>query len=88
MWWRVREASEAADFLITEWEHRLDRRIGERNRRTVTRYVSLILIAVPVAWVGAGFHLNSTALAGFTAGIGLYAAIDIFRTFVARSRRP
>jgi hypothetical protein len=88
VWWRVREAGDAADFVITEWEHRLDRRIGERNRRTLARYGSLLIIAVPVAWIGAGFHFNSTALAGSLAGISLYAIIDLARTFVTRSRRP
>jgi hypothetical protein len=88
MWWRVREASDAADLVLDEWERRIDRCVGERTRRTLTRYVSLTLIAVPVAWAGAGFRLDATAGAGCLAGICLYAVIDLLRIIVTKYRRP
>jgi hypothetical protein len=79
MWWRMREALDSADLVITGWEARADRAIGRTKRRAVERYVSLVILGIPIAWIGAGLRFDRVAAAGLAVGIALYAVIDVTR---------
>jgi hypothetical protein len=84
MWHR---ALKAADYAVTAWEARVDAAIGRPARRALERYVSLVLLGIPIAWVGAGLRWNGIAFAGLAVGVGLYAVLDASRRAVSAVRR-
>lgn len=83
----LREALSAAEYFVNGLERGLDERIGRSRRQTLARYVGLLSIGVPFAWLVQGLHWTVASTGGLIAGIFLYGAIDIARS-VNRRKTP
>jgi hypothetical protein len=79
-----REAMDAADFLLTRFERKLDEAIGRGLRLALGRYASVIIIGVPLAWLIEGRHWDRTAEIGLFAGLVLFAILDGIKRLVKR----
>ncbi len=77
--WMLRDAMEAADYLLRDVERAIDRVVGEPVRRALSRYASAFILAVPIAWIGGGMHWNATSGYGLLGGMLLFAVLDAVR---------
>jgi len=82
----LREAMEAADFVLTGFEARLDRAIGRQVRLALGRYASVVVLGAPIAWAVAGFHWERTSTYGLLGGVALYGLVDIVRAYKPTAR--
>jgi ABC-type Co2+ transport system permease subunit len=82
-----REALDAADFLLTRFERKLDEAIGRNVRLALGRYASVVVIGVPLAWAIEGFRWDRTAALGLLAGLILFAILDGLKTALKTRRR-
>jgi ABC-type Fe3+ transport system permease subunit len=82
----LREAMEAADFLLSRFERRLDDAIGRPLRLALGRYASCTVIGVPLAWAINGFRFDRTAWIGLIFGLVLFACIDGVKMLVSSRR--
>jgi len=78
-------ALEAAEYAVASLEARIDRRIGVAARLAIGRYLTVIAIGIPVAWVVCDFKLTRDGMLGIAAGAVLFAML---RPFASRARKP
>ncbi len=81
------DAMEAADYAIADAEARIDRRFGRTTRVLAGKYIAVVVLGVPIAWLINGRRFDGIALAGLGAGLIVYAVVDVVRSRVRRSRR-
>ncbi len=72
-------ALEAAEYAIASFEAKIDAKIGRAARRTLGRYLVVVMIGIPVAWVACGFTFTRDGFFGIVAGVVLYALLQPFR---------
>jgi hypothetical protein len=78
---------DAADFLLSRFERRVDGWIGRGMRLALGKYASVVVIGVPLAWAVEGFHWDRTAALGLVAGLVLFAVLDGLKSIVKAARR-
>jgi ABC-type Fe3+ transport system permease subunit len=78
-------ALEAAEYAVASVEARIDRTIGASARLAIGRYLTVIAIGIPVAWVVCDFKFTRDGMLGIAAGVVLFT---LLRPFTTRARKP
>jgi hypothetical protein len=69
-------AFEAAEYAIASFEAKLDAKIGRGLRLALGRYLGVVAIGLPVAWVVCDFKWTRDGFIGIAAGVALFALLE------------